>query len=1224
MPIFEVSPQKVLKKIRKLAAEGSIGKVPQIIREEREKLLEDPAVAVELVAFLLDIAHPDMAAEISEEVMRRHRTVANQVRSMIVARLPEFSRSTELLRAAWRSLMDKSDFRGALDLLSMGDKIAESRFMDESEERMKSALRFDGSIHPDADQSALITWSLCLYRKDRADDAVEFLWKVCRSLEFPQRGISNLAFWIGDRTKALDTAQWISLMGIAAISNQMERAIQYASLLLESRLSPDSAVDAAAVIEKWMVPVDGSGRSSAILAKMFTVAGRIEAATKVLEDIFPRALDREKLAEAISELVAHPESGAAPLLLSAKLALEKGDVFGAEAALKKAFTGGGADSARLMEVSRSLIAETGDTTGDIARRLATHLVENGDIRDAVASLFPIISSDPEWVFNQVHKLVARDRTSASVLALLSAVLLETGKKQQALVALEHLSSRRDRRSCNDAADVLDVLEEQVAAFPELREARALFRFRSDRRDDAAADWFRLLLAGVNPSEEGRNLLTGSELRIGTVADLTGTGFTPRAPFQAFVAALICLREHEPELADGYLLMALDDQSLHQRIADRLSELPVDILTRIDLSIVLPAVARGGAAASVASMLGKLQQTRDWMLSLVTELHWGEPREEALFRLKYLLDRGRVFVAGSSFRDGSTDDPAVVAIAHACRAVADGKIQEALELLEKPVSRSWTSSMARSVLSGLLSHIPAEEPRLRILIARSYETDRNFPACAGALDPMLHVPEVWKALEEMVAAHPGEQALVSSLTTAAAKAGDFERFRRFSTVLLDLDPSSAAGLVEMSLSLGRRENLGMAFLHAARISRKHGPGGDFDGMITSALHLDPGLAIGGLKLEFGSLSPSTEALCSLASGDAASFGRIGRENPELSLQLTPLLITAPLISWRPADDSEALTALAEHMLSNGMEGAATDLLARLSSEAPQPWSAMACRRLLREVTAGRAERALFWRSARDIPTINEAIGTLLPGGHTALEPGEAPGLASAILRSDKNLAELLELSDDPVLFPPDNRNLAAELAAACSARLPLGEGVSPLTPSQSERLVEALIAGGRMSQAAELCRSLGSDVLLARLRDDLRTSRTAQSGTVACRAEALLLGGDPAGALRLLDSPGDVPAGTLDLAARAQWNLGLRRLAIGSWLREHSASGDLKPLLRLLWALEEAGAPLDRTALVRYLAQKYPGAAGLAVAQARRKAPGSGYELISGLHSGWIQKKVKNG
>jgi len=1232
MPIFEVSPQKVLKKIRKLAAEGGMGKVPQTIREEREKLLEDPAVAVDLVGFLLDIAHPDLAAEIAEEVMRRHRSVANQVRNMIVDRLSEFSRSTELMRAAWRGSLDKGDFRGALDILQMGDKIAEARFVDEAEERMKSALRFDGSIRPDADQAALIAWSLCLFRKDRTDEAVDFLWKVCRGLEFPQRNISNLAFWIGDRKETLDTAQWIALMGIAAVSNQMERAIQYANLLLDGRLSPDSAVDASAVMEKWMVPVDGSGRSAALLAKMYTVAGRIDAATRVLEEIFPKALDRERLSEAIGDLAARQDSGAAPLLLAARLSMEKGDPAAAEEALRGAFEKGDADTARLMAVSRGLIAETGDTAGDIARRLAVHLAENGDIQDAVTSLFPILRSDPEWVFGQVHKLVARDRTSASVLALLSVVLLETGKKQQALVALEHLSGRKDRRSFRDAAEVFDALDEQVAAWPELRETRALLRFRSDRRNDAASDWFELLLSGVNPSEEGRNLLTGSDLQVGTVADLSRAGFSPRSPFQAFVAALICLREHEPERADGYLLMALDDPVLHQRIADRLSELPSGILARLDLPSVLPVLAGGGAAATVATMLGRLDGTAEWILPLVTELEWGEPREEALFRLRYLLDRGRVFVAGSSFRDGSTDDPAIVAVAGACRAAADGRVKEALELLEKPVSRSWTSSMARSVLHGLISHVPSEEPRIRILIARSHETDRNYPACAGALDPVLRVPEVRRALEELHAAHPGEQAIVSSLAAAAAAVGDLEGFVRHSTVLLDLDPASAPAMADRSIALGESTGAGSAFLHAARIVRKHGLDRETDPLVLRAVTLDPSLAASAVA-EFRNLSPSTLAFCALAAADAETFAATCRENAELSVPMHPAAVEAAIAAWRPAGDPEALTALADHLITAGMSEAGNGLLARLSSEAGPPWGVVASRRLLREAVAGKAPRVLFWRSATDPAVIGEAVTALLPEGHAGIDPAEAPALASALLSSGRDLDALLDLSSDPVLFPPGDAKLAADLAAACASRHRAGAGDAPLTPERSLRLFEVLLAGGRLPEAAEIARGLGSDDLLARIRVALKTSR--RTGDRPDRAAALLLAGDPAGSLRELETPDGVPSNRLDLAARAEWDLGLRRLAIAGWLREYESSGSVRPLMRLLWALEEAGAPLDRAALARHIAGKHPGMAGLASRRTGTGPSGSGYALLSGLsvHADTdadepqirtIQEKVKNG
>ncbi len=548
MALFESGPRKILRKIRKFASEGSVNRISSTVKEEKAVLLEESTVALELLELLLDIGHPNLASSVGEEVMHRHRQIAKEVRNLFIGRLNEFSRSTDLLRVIWKSYIDMHDYKGAINILRQADEITVTSLFDIIREKMQSSMRFDGSVHPEADQDSLVEWALCLHREIRSGEAIDFLWKVCREVEFPHRDISLLALWMGNQVKDLDSSYLISLMGIAAVSSKMDRALQFASKLSDSEPTPDEAVDAAEVIEKWMVPADRSGKSAAFLAEMYTAAGKTEAASKTLEGIYSQSLDREELESAIEDLVAHPESGAAPLLLSAQINLENGRIPEAIEALERAFEVGGADSGKLIDVCRVILAETGDITGTIAVKLALYLVDNGDIKDAVFSLLPIVDADSTMVLEQIQKLITRDRNNAYILSLLAAVLFETGKRSEASATLAHLSRRTDKKFCIEAASVFDILENQVERYPELREARALFRLRSEREQEAAEDWFKLLLKGRNPSPEGQKLLRKDDISVGSVQEITDAGFSPGAPWQALVVALICLRENNIEYA----------------------------------------------------------------------------------------------------------------------------------------------------------------------------------------------------------------------------------------------------------------------------------------------------------------------------------------------------------------------------------------------------------------------------------------------------------------------------------------------------------------------------------------------------------------------------------------------------------------------------------------------------------------------------------------------------
>jgi len=52
--------------------------------------------------------------------------------------------------------------------------------------------------------------------------------------------------------------------------------------------------------------------------------------------------------------------------------------------------------------------------------------------------------------------------------------------------------------------------------------------------------------------------------------------------------------------------------------------------------------------------------------------------------------------------------------------------------------------------------------------------------------------------------------------------------------------------------------------------------------------------------------------------------------------------------------------------------------------------------------------------------------------------------------------------------------------------------------------------------------------------------------------------------------------------------------------------------------------MDRAAIVRFIAEKHPGPAAEAAGATTGRGAMAGFELISGLRPGAIQKKVKNG
>lgn len=1224
MALFESGPRKTLKKIRKFADEGSVNKVSSTVKEEKGILLEESDVALELVELLLDIGHPNLASSVGEEVMRRHRQIATEVRNLFIGRLNEFSRSTDLLRVTWRSFMDMHDFRGALELLRKADEIAVNSLFDIIREKMQSSMRFDGTVHPEADQASLVEWALYLHRERRSGEAIDFLWKVCREVEFPHRDIPLLAFWIGNQIKDLDSLYFTSLMGIAAVSGKMDQALQFASKLADSEPNQDEATDAANVIEKYLLPHDRSGRSAALLAEMYTAAGKTDAASKTLEGIYGQSLDREELESAIEDLVAHPDSGAAPLILSAQMNLEKGRLGEAMESVDRAFEAGDAEPDKLIEVCRDIIGKTGDTAGNIAMKLAHFLTENGDVEDAVVALIPIVDADSSWVFEHVQRLIVRDRNNASVLSLLAAILFETGNREKASATLEHLSKRRDKKFCSDSAAVLDLMQKQVDKYPDLLQARALFRLRSEREMEAAEDWFKLLLKGKSPVEEGQHLLYREDIQVGTVADIVGAGFQPSTPWQALIVALVCLRENNAEQANSYLGRAMEDPELQDDIVNRIDTMPEEQRAQLDLRTILTRVSEGPAAEKVASILQKIKGDEEWKVALATSLKWDNPAEVSQFRFKYLISRNRIVLAGSSFESGSIGEPLIESVAQACAETVKDNYSKAVELLEKPVVRPWSSEMARRVLEFILPRSPANGTVIRKLIARSFRTEKKYEEAAGILEPVLEEEGVLELLEEMVETNPGEYALVRSLTRASGLGGDFDKFHKYSAVMLELGSESAEEVVNMATALGQTGPSGEAFVYAARIATRYRIQTDIDGLITSAVVLLPEIAGEGLLKEFHRMGPIPRALCALASGDGEEFSRVLRSSEDLAMPLNPELLEKALSAWKPEEDGEALLLLAGKAVSGDLVAEGEDILCSIASSGEEPWKTRASRQLLEEAVAGRLDRTRFWKSVKADTVIAEAMERLVPDDYATIDAEELKAMAPAVLNSGQGIRRLFQLAEDEAFFPKDNIQLRRQLAESCIRNLEAMPPEEGLTESETVKLINILFSAGMNSKAVEVAREKGSDDVLAILRRSLQEARTAAGEDTSADADPLegaydlVLSGRPDRALELLEGIGEESHRLMDTRALALWSMGYRQQAIHMWMNDYRTTSDSDSLKRLFWALEQSGAHMEKTALRRFIAGKYPGVAGVLSRRDRDYDP-SKLETISGL---WVEEGIE--
>ena len=97
MAIFDSRPKRVFSRIRKLAQDDMVDQAAMMIEDEMDTLMEEKEVARSLLAFLLDIGHPDLAARLSDRVVKSHPEVKGSVKKLLEDRHSQFTRSLECI-----------------------------------------------------------------------------------------------------------------------------------------------------------------------------------------------------------------------------------------------------------------------------------------------------------------------------------------------------------------------------------------------------------------------------------------------------------------------------------------------------------------------------------------------------------------------------------------------------------------------------------------------------------------------------------------------------------------------------------------------------------------------------------------------------------------------------------------------------------------------------------------------------------------------------------------------------------------------------------------------------------------------------------------------------------------------------------------------------------------------------------------------------------------------
>lgn len=1197
MALFESKQRRLFKVIKSMADSGNVDQAATKVEQDLKMLLETPELARELVAFLMDIGYPDLSARAGEEIIRLHRDLATPVVRLLEDRQADFPRSFELLRTLWQIKLRQRDYTGAIELLNRVDRSAETRLFDALESGARSAERFATDKLLEGDIDRYVGWSLAQFRKGRVQEALDTLLRAAQKSARADERIPSVVEWIATRKgDARDPLGVLYLVRVYLAFENAELALRNLPDLFEAPV--DIVNSTLAVVEKDLIPLDLTNKSRIYFVRLLASAERFDDAARELERLFEegdRTLDFEA---ALRDLVSKAQANARPHLLMARYKKDRGENTSALDSLEKAFTCEDAASSPLGETAAAFLDQGIDRDDSIARKLAEFMTERGTVSDSVSALCRLVAGDPEWVQGMIQKLLLKDKNSAEVLTLLAVTMQVRGRESEAAATMQHLQDRKDRKSREDIVHVLSHFDGLMEQYPGLRRMRASVRGVAGREGEAASDWFSLLLSGETVPERGLEDIRESNLHIRRADELLASGFTPETPQEALLGAVAAISRNMFDKADTWLIKACSDANLAPAVAGQVSVLPDASLARLSLEVLLPIFADTGAAKTAADIILRTSGSDIWRMDLVSMLAWGDPPAEVLFRLRAFLAEGKLALAGGALGSSDIKDPALTGLAGFCSRISAGDVEGGLAHLGDVVDDRRTSGLASAVLETLLDDPGRQEAQVRMYLAKASATNGRYSEACAWLQPVLTSPGVTDLLEQLAQASPGMVDAPLMLVRAAALSDDFDRLRRFSSMVLEMNAGKAAEIASICESSGSERGSGQCLAYAAELSDRYQLQLDPDALLIKAVLADPSLASTALLRKGG--GPSLKAVCAIATANAAAFSDTMRRRQGLSVPVSRALAERALDQWQAGRDDEAMSHLAGVFAACEMRDMETAVLRKLAGDGIGAWRTTAAERLLADTLDGRMTRMEFWNSVRDHSVIEKAVeGRLGEDLRNGRAPAaEVSAAAGAVLASGLEIERLLGFGELLMDAGGGGGGMLGDIARAGYEKW---KASSPPVPPSFD-LVKLLVSAGMMPEAVEAAWSRMDDRMLSLVREGLLKKRSTASGTGLSAARDLLQSGRAEEALAALPEGGDAGTEAADISATALWKLGRRIAAIDLWIEAFRRTGDAILLQRLHWALGEAGYPTDRAALERFVESRHrnliPGLGGSAAPAGR--------------------------
>ncbi|OPX32030.1 MAG: hypothetical protein B1H09_01475 [Gemmatimonadaceae bacterium 4484_173] len=1174
--LFGSKSQRAFKKIQDLADSDMVDQAAVMVEEDLDLLLADHEVATKLVPFLMDIGHPDLGGRIGEKIMRTHPDLRMSISRLLEEKQSQFPRSIELLRVIWRTRLHQRDFNGLIELLGRTERLTVSRFA----ESVQSAYQtLDGVTGRELGSSIdrVLAWSVIQLHRGDPGAAMDVLVDSAERCRFPEESLARLSGWIAARTGGTDMGVNLKRITVLTAIGDSERAISELPSLYDADV--DVVNKAVALVEKDLVPTDKTPRARVSLARLIGAGGRPDDASLILDNLIDEHWNSSLLEQAVTHLVISAPGHARVHLLQARLRLARGENTQALDSVDRAFQCDDVVDSPVVETCRKFINSGVDREGLISGKLGEFLVDKGAVEDAVEVLGLRARQTPEWVLEQIQKLLKRDRTSAAVLTLLAVVLLIDKRGGEAAATLKHLSARQDVKSRQDIVSVLEHFDDLMGTHHELRRLRAAAGYKTGKGAESASDWLELLLVGEEVKDDGLLEIYDREILRDRGKEVLSSGFVPRSPAGELLLAAADIYSGNLEDSSAHFTSALADASLVERVTSLISALPFSSISAMKPAKLFETLNESGKGKVVEKLLPVMASSgiEDWMDELASKLVLDSDDETVLFRLGYFIDRGMPGTAASSVQGVGQAGDDIAQLVRGCELLAAGKGEQATDFLTKAATSDRTALLAREVLSGYLESGKASSAMAIALAQAQLKTDDSSGA-ADTLNAFLDQPAVLEYLESAIVEVPSSSVLQRSLALARLFAGDPEGYRVAAGTAVEGNPDVAAELVQAGIDYSVEHSYAEGLVFAADLGIKLVDGFDSSTVLVQALCMQPELAE-----KIAGLSAGNEVLgmlLLLASSNPEGF--VYRELPK-GVILPAEMLEKPLHDWRESENTQALEQLEILAMENGHLKQAHSIRIALAELGVDRSKA-----LLQDTVDNLEYRMDFLRLCSQREQAAESVSQLFPDGAGNSDSGEISAAVDMLVRC-KSTDELFVFAVDILENGSEqNREAAGKIV---DIFIPTANEDGSLTVPQ---VVELLLMSGRISEAFSFAR--GDSELLNKLKDAV-AKRDSESDS----ARALLRNDR---AFEVFLAP-NISEDSMSLG-EALWQLGKRVAACSVWRGAYARTGNPSYLYRLEYAQRYMGALDEASAVSRLLAEKHPESVQPGTADS---LPGSSMKMI---------------